>query len=327
MAPEVIKKTGYSYLADYYSFGCVIFELMNGKPPFVAETKQGLFDAVLNHDPVIPPHWSKELQDFVGGLLEKLPEDRLGATGGFSELSRHPWLRGLNVTNIKNKTVKPPITIDPNMMCFRPKPADSDILEDTGACKLLVASDANQLPTLDSVIFKPPEELMKIKSKEFLLSKHGTLDKFQNIVIDDRLLPSHRSAGQFDKKTGMTFLAVPSQADTNAGTKVRMTASIKSRGVSPEESILTGTSEKTPNNTDPGASGASPTSSINDPEDFQTMINEIRGFDRAPSEKMANYRNSTKSMGQTNIRSPYYNHRERDKMPAKSINCFSLCCN
>lgn len=34
MAPEIIHRTGHSMSADIWGFGCVIIELLTGKPPY-----------------------------------------------------------------------------------------------------------------------------------------------------------------------------------------------------------------------------------------------------------------------------------------------------
>jgi len=44
----------------------------------------------------------------VVGLLNPDPKKRLGAKKGFEEVSKHPWLSSLDVTNIMNKKVTSP---------------------------------------------------------------------------------------------------------------------------------------------------------------------------------------------------------------------------
>jgi serine/threonine-protein kinase ULK/ATG1 len=42
MAPEVLEKRAYNHKADIWSLGVLIFELMTGIPPFIANTKSEL---------------------------------------------------------------------------------------------------------------------------------------------------------------------------------------------------------------------------------------------------------------------------------------------
>lgn len=38
VAPEMIKDNVSGFFTDYWAFGCVLYEMMVGKPPFIAET-------------------------------------------------------------------------------------------------------------------------------------------------------------------------------------------------------------------------------------------------------------------------------------------------
>ena len=323
MAPEVINKTGYNFLADYYSFGCVIYEMMCGKPPFVATSKHELFDKVLHQDPVIPHTWSVELQDFVSGLLEKCPEDRLGSKNGFSDLIKHPWFRSLNVTQIRNGSLKPPITIDPNGLYFTPRRVDNDVFQDQGTSKLIALSDLELL--------KKRKESHKIKMIDMLpkprdpsLMKTETLEKLIHHNSEEKQIQSQQSASQFDRKTRTTFLQVPSQADSNGlGSKARLTLSSKSRTSSPSESIMSASVERSSRYT-----AESPLSrgSNNSEQDFEydTGINEIRGFDKAVSAKIGSYQlNWSVRLSKINVRSPYFNIQSKKLFSSQKSSNFA----
>eukprot|EP00331_Platyophrya_macrostoma_P018553 CAMPEP_0176466680 /NCGR_PEP_ID=MMETSP0127-20121128/38037_1 /TAXON_ID=938130 /ORGANISM="Platyophrya macrostoma, Strain WH" /LENGTH=629 /DNA_ID=CAMNT_0017859895 /DNA_START=57 /DNA_END=1946 /DNA_ORIENTATION=- len=320
MAPEVINKTGYNYLADYYSYGCVIYEMINGKPPFVASTKQELFDKVLGQDPHFPSNWSPEIQDFLSGLLEKNPQDRLGVKNGFSDLIKHPWLRNLNVAQFRASSLKPPISIDPNLMYFSPRRVDSDVLQDQGLAKRIANSDIDLIKRKPSIVSKVIlENLSKSKEqakdpvKDSGLLKTDTLEKIPSRTSDDKPhMVSQPSTSLFDRKaTRVTYLQVPSQADSNLASKGRLTLSSKSRFTSPDSSIMSASagSERSSRFDSAGSNSSRPSASEQDYE-YDTGINEIRAFDKAICTKIGNYQQKSKvRLCEINSRSPFYETR------------------
>ncbi|KAI8327578.1 kinase-like domain-containing protein [Choanephora cucurbitarum] len=110
MAPEMLARKGYSTYVDWWSLGVVLFELVFGKRPFRAVSKEQLVHAIL-HDPLtFPPntHVSKECMDVMIGLLDKSPFHRLG----FEEFKSHPWFRGFDWDLLEHKQLMPPIQPD-----------------------------------------------------------------------------------------------------------------------------------------------------------------------------------------------------------------------
>jgi serine/threonine protein kinase len=80
MAPEQITGQPISHKTDLYALGCVLFEMLTGRPPFVGETPAQIFYQHLEARPrrvatlaLDCPVW---LDALVAGLLEKDPQRR-----------------------------------------------------------------------------------------------------------------------------------------------------------------------------------------------------------------------------------------------------------
>ncbi|BFU24177.1 protein kinase putative [Entamoeba histolytica] len=97
VASEVINERLYSTVSDYFSLGCMIYEMLVGVPPFNDKTPEAIFKRIRMND----YHWPTETSDdediisdnaysIVNALL--LPEEkkRLGAKGS-EEVKNHPF--------------------------------------------------------------------------------------------------------------------------------------------------------------------------------------------------------------------------------------------
>lgn len=89
-----------------------------GAPPFIRTANSDLYTKILTRDVYLPGHLSPKCKDFLSGLLEKDPRDRLGAKNGMSEIVNHPWIRDLNYGEIILKKVKVPLKPDPYNLNF-----------------------------------------------------------------------------------------------------------------------------------------------------------------------------------------------------------------
>ncbi|KAK7079945.1 Serine/threonine-protein kinase 36, partial [Halocaridina rubra] len=88
MAPEVIEEKPYDHTADLWSLGCIIYELLDGKPPFCTTSIVQLVKMIKTEPVVWPYGWSANCSSFLKGLLVKDPTQRLT----WPELLEHPWV-------------------------------------------------------------------------------------------------------------------------------------------------------------------------------------------------------------------------------------------
>ncbi|XP_077206160.1 serine/threonine-protein kinase LATS1-like isoform X3 [Paroedura picta] len=101
IAPEVLLRTGYTQLCDWWSVGVILFEMLVGQPPFLAHTPLETQMKVINWKTSlhIPPQ--AKLTPEASDLIIKLcrgPEDRLGKNGA-DEIKAHPFFKSIDFSS------------------------------------------------------------------------------------------------------------------------------------------------------------------------------------------------------------------------------------
>ncbi len=98
MSPEQIRGKGVDERSDIYGLGCMLFELVAGKPPFTGQSTQELLTKHLRNSP--PPLQSagrdatNEFSDLIRKMLAKEPAARPKSMNDISQL-----LHGMRVFN------------------------------------------------------------------------------------------------------------------------------------------------------------------------------------------------------------------------------------
>ena len=111
VAPEVLKKKGYSQEIDWWSVGVIFYEMLVGYAPFYAEETQEVINKVLGKIWEVPEEikLSKEALDFMKRMMSD-PNERLGKNGS-EEIKSHPFFKGVDWDNIRSN-MKPPFIPD-----------------------------------------------------------------------------------------------------------------------------------------------------------------------------------------------------------------------
>ncbi|XP_069017817.1 serine/threonine-protein kinase LATS1 [Embiotoca jacksoni] len=101
IAPEVLLRTGYTQLCDWWSVGVILYEMVVGQPPFLATTPLETQLKVINWKTTLhippPAKLSPEASDLVVKLCRG-PEDRLGKNGA-DEIKAHAFFRSIDFSS------------------------------------------------------------------------------------------------------------------------------------------------------------------------------------------------------------------------------------
>ncbi|MFF4774742.1 serine/threonine-protein kinase [Microtetraspora fusca] len=76
MSPEQIQRGVAGPKSDLYALGCVLHEMLTGKPLFTGPTEYAVFDKQVKERPPSVPDVPVELDRLIAELLEKQPENR-----------------------------------------------------------------------------------------------------------------------------------------------------------------------------------------------------------------------------------------------------------
>lgn len=115
MAPEVIKGEEYDFSVDWWSLGCVAFDMLTGAPPFSGHTNEKIMDKVVHSKKHLkfPFYLSLDAKDLLRKLLQANPAKRIDIDGDFEKLKLHRFFRYINWDELTDATkraeVLPPI--------------------------------------------------------------------------------------------------------------------------------------------------------------------------------------------------------------------------
>ncbi|KAJ3451377.1 cell cycle protein kinase dbf2-related [Anaeramoeba flamelloides] len=109
--PEILEKKGYTKTVDFWSFGCMVYEMLTGFPPFTGANIEETLENVINYktslenpkdDKTDEEILSPDAWDFVRQLINKSSK-RLGSKG-IEEIKKHPFFKGIEWENLHIST-------------------------------------------------------------------------------------------------------------------------------------------------------------------------------------------------------------------------------
>ena len=109
LAPEILQKKGYNKAVDWWSLGCVMYEMLTGKIPFAIKRGVKLNMKIYEQGVKYPDHLYKNAKDLIKKLLVIDPNERLGSgPDGSENIKKHPFFKGINWNDAYQRKSKPP---------------------------------------------------------------------------------------------------------------------------------------------------------------------------------------------------------------------------
>lgn len=101
IAPEIITNQGYSHSVDWYALGIMIYELMYGRPPFMAKDPMEIFNMVLTTKILFPENFDKNAKSIIKHLTAHDLSKRFGlVAGGAVTIKQHRFFNSVDWENL-----------------------------------------------------------------------------------------------------------------------------------------------------------------------------------------------------------------------------------
>jgi len=104
MAPEMIKGEKYGKSADFWSTGILLFDMLNGNPPYRNKNKKKLQDEICTKKINMPSYWHKDTHSIIKGLTTKNAYERLK----LGEIKTHPFFKTIHWQKLLDRQIPPP---------------------------------------------------------------------------------------------------------------------------------------------------------------------------------------------------------------------------
>ena len=116
LAPEILSDDGYDDSVDWWSLGCVMYEMLVGRAPFKIPKGTYLNADLYKKKISLPDQISSEAKDLISQLLVPNPKKRLGyGPDGGKKIKSHPYFEGIDWDEAWNRQLIPPFV--PTLKC------------------------------------------------------------------------------------------------------------------------------------------------------------------------------------------------------------------
>ncbi|KAF3942223.1 Phototropin-2 [Dactylella cylindrospora] len=206
VSPELLTDKAACKGSDLWAFGCIIFQLLSGRPPFKAGNEYQTFQKIVNLEYQFPPGFPKVARDLVERLLVLDPTKRLT----IEHIKSHQFFEGVSwgkrLWKQKAPRLKPytPPPEQPKLIKLDSTQSASSMgrsLNNLGASQSQQASTSRPIPPKVITELPPPTQL-DLQWSPVLTKTNERILKVGNMIVTTA--PAPQSFGTHSSGSGFT---------------------------------------------------------------------------------------------------------------------------
>ncbi|XP_062542403.1 3-phosphoinositide-dependent protein kinase 1-like [Armigeres subalbatus] len=103
VSPEILRGKGSSESSDLWSFGCILYQMMSGIPPFQGANDYLIFQKINNMEISFPENFNSDAENLIRKLLVQDPLERIGINDveRYKSIRSHTFFEGVDFSTIR----------------------------------------------------------------------------------------------------------------------------------------------------------------------------------------------------------------------------------
>ncbi|QLG75007.1 hypothetical protein HG535_0H03340 [Zygotorulaspora mrakii] len=182
VSPELLNDSYVDYRCDIWAFGCILFQMIAGKPPFKATNEYLTFQKVMKVQYAFTAGFPLVIRDLVKKILMKQPDQRLS----IPQIKKHYFFEGKNFNDASIWSDAPP-EIQPykvSAKSMQPVPALSS--SSVSQLKRPLITKTNTKSTTSIASSRTPEPISGSNSKKNTISSNLPVTSTSKKALDER---------------------------------------------------------------------------------------------------------------------------------------------
>ena len=108
VSPEILKGNAAHLSTDLWAFGCIVYQMLSGVPPFRSNSEYLIFQKITSCDYSFPENFNEDAKDLVTKLLQFDPKNRIGSNDlkdvRYYTIRKHRFFEGIMWETLRNTT-------------------------------------------------------------------------------------------------------------------------------------------------------------------------------------------------------------------------------